>query len=127
MNQLHFSARLVTGRGRGKEIGTPTLNIDLSDIPSAINEGIYAGWAKIDDQWLMAAIHYGPRPVFQDTTTFELYILDMDVLEAPERIEIVLIKYLRPVMDFPSTAELMAQIQRDIKEIRSILKDKPNA
>lgn len=121
MSNVRFSARLVTGRGRGKEIGTPTLNIDLNDVPADTKEGIYAGWVKIDDQWLMGAFHYGPRPVFQDTKTFEVYVLDMEVLEAPERMEIVLVQHLRPVLNFPSTEELVAQINKDVAETRGIL------
>lgn len=117
----YFSARLVTGRGRGRTIGTPTLNVDLNDVPVGIPEGIYAGWTRIDGFWTMAAIHYGPRPVFQDSVSFEIHLLDIKVMEQPERIEIVLVERLRAVLNFNSVEELITQINQDIEQTRGIL------
>jgi FAD synthase len=121
MDLLSFNARTIKGRGRGKDIGTPTINMELSDVPSSMEEGIYACWAKVDDRWLQGALHYGPRPVFKDTTSCEVYLLDVAVESLPERIEIQLVKRLRSVMDFPSTDELMAQIAEDVTQTRGIL------
>jgi riboflavin kinase / FMN adenylyltransferase len=121
MDLPSFSARTMKGRGRGKELGTPTINMELSDIPSDMKEGIYACWAGIDDHWLQGALHYGPRPVFQDGLSCEVYILDTDIESLPERIVIDLIEYLRPVMDFASKEELMAQISDDVARTRDIL------
>ncbi len=121
MSTIQFHAHVVTGSGRGKTIGTPTLNIDLSDVPAETTHGIYAGWTRVDDAWQMAAIHYGPRPVFNDSESFELYLLDTVVAQAPETIEIVLIERLRDVLDFPSKEDLIAQIADDVTRTRAIL------
>lgn len=115
-----FSARVVSGAGRGRTIGTPTMNLDLNDIPQ-IEEGIYAGWAKLEGAWHMAAIHFGPRPVFNDSLSFEVHLLDTAVQHAPERLEIALADYLRPVRDFPSPTDLMAQIAKDVDQARGML------
>lgn len=117
-----FSARVISGAGRGRTIGTPTINLDLNDIPQ-IEEGIYAGWAKLDDTWQMAAIHYGPRPVFKDSTSFEVHLLDTTVQQAPDELEIALTDYLRPVRDFPSPTDLMAQIGEDVQQARGMLEE----
>lgn len=124
-----FSARVITGAGRGRGLGTPTLNVDLNDVPAAIKEGIYAGWVKIDRIWHMAAIHYGPRPVFKDSTAFEAHLLDTMIETPPEILEIVLISRLRDVADFPSSGALMKQIEDDIAKSRAILEahGSPNA
>lgn len=116
-----FSAHVISGSGRGKLIGTPTINIDLSDVPHNVEEGIYAGWAKLDDSWQMAAIHYGPRPVFKDTLSFELYLLDIMVSNPPKTLEITLIERLREVRDFPKKDDLMLQISTDVEKTRAIL------
>ena len=121
METMKFNARLVKGSGRGKLIGTPTLNMDLNDVPADVVEGIYAGWANVDGIWHKAAIHYGPRPVFQDSTSFEAYLLDTIIDVAPERIEIALIERLRDVMDFPSKDDLLTQIKADVEQTRAIL------
>jgi riboflavin kinase / FMN adenylyltransferase len=116
-----FSAHVITGSGRGKKIGTPTVNIDLNDVPSEIAEGIYAGWAKLEGKWQMAAIHYGPRPVFNDIPSFELYLLDIVIDTDPTTIDVLLVQRLRDVLDFPSKDDLMAQIGEDVRQTRGIL------
>jgi riboflavin kinase/FMN adenylyltransferase len=121
MKMLHFSAKVVSGAGRGKDIGTPTINLDLHDVPADLKEGIYACRAKIDGEWMDAAMHYGPRPVFKDDTACEVYVLDIELVNAPETLEVSVHGYLREVMDFPSVEELQARIASDIERTRAML------
>lgn len=120
-SHYHFSARTQTGAGRGKDIGTPTINMNLNDVPADMPEGIYAAWAHVDGRWVEGALHYGPRPVFKDTRSCEIYLLNVTVESLPERIEIATVAHLRPVMDFPSVAELQAQIADDVVKTRLLL------
>jgi len=116
-----FSARVISGSGRGKTIGTPTINVDLSNVPASMKEGIYACWAKLPGGWMRGALHYGPRPVFKDTVSCEVYLLDIALEEAPTSIEIAPVAYLREVMDFPTPEGLMAQIEDDVTRARAML------
>lgn len=63
-----FTAAVVSGAGRGRRIGTPTLNVDLANVPAGLADGIYACRATLDgaDEALAAVLHLGPRPVFND-------------------------------------------------------------
>lgn len=123
MNRIRFNARTITGAGRGKEIGTPTINMNLEDVPEDMSEGIYACWTSVEGRWIEGALHYGPRPVFKDTRSCEVYLLDVTVDRLPERVEVVLIGYLRPVMNFPSPLELIDQIQDDVAATRAMLEE----
>jgi riboflavin kinase / FMN adenylyltransferase len=118
-----FTARVVLGAGRGKGLGTPTMNLDLAAVPQDLQEGIYACYATVEGKRELAAMHYGPRPVFKDTTSCEVHLLDRIVVHAPETLTVQVIAYLREVRDFPSTDALMAQIHRDIQDARAILKN----
>ena len=69
----------------------------------------------------MAAVHYGPRPVFQDTTSFEVHVVDGIPSRFPKYVEVEVIARLRGVRDFATVEGLMEQIALDIKEARSIL------
>lgn len=120
---LRFSARTQTGAGRGKQIGTPTINMNLQDVPAELLEGIYACWTRVDGRWIEGALHYGPRPVFQAGLSCEVYLLDVTVESLPERVEVQTVGYLRPVMDFPSPVELVVQIQDDVTRTRAMLKE----
>ncbi|MBI3618696.1 riboflavin kinase [Candidatus Peregrinibacteria bacterium] len=136
---MHFTAHTIRGAGRGKNLNVPTINLRLEDIPSSVEEGIYAGFVwlntkepsdkrkaesgtQIPTQRYSAAIHYGPRPVFNDDTTFEIHILDEQIGKLPKSVTVQLIERLRDIEDFDSADELRAQIEEDIAEARAILK-----
>lgn len=116
-----FSARVVSGRGRGKTIGVPTLNLNLADVPSGLNEGIYACRVSWGSQHADAAMHLGPRPVFQDSSTCELYLLDRVLKTSPPMLTVAVIAFLRPVRDFPTVEALTLQIEDDVRRVRGIL------
>lgn len=118
---VRFTARVVPGSGRGKHLGVPTFNLALEDIPKDLQEGIFAGSAEIDGKKYVAAIHYGPRPVFHDSETFEVHLVDSVLNESLETIIIFLKERLRDVKDFPSKEALAEQIQDDIEKTRAIM------
>lgn len=97
------------------------MNLSLPDIPADLTHGIYACFVSIDGQWVPAALHYGPRPVFRDTPSCEVHLLDRIIDHAPERLTIAVIEYVRSIEDFPSVTALQEQMERDCTEIRAIL------
>ena len=73
---MHIVSRQVKGKGRGKVIGFPTINLD---IPSGLSleDGIYAAWVTIGDRRYKGALHFGPIPTFDETTkSLEVFLLD---------------------------------------------------
>jgi riboflavin kinase / FMN adenylyltransferase len=121
MQRISFEAHVIPGAGRGKKLGAPTLNVSLSDVPKDLKEGIYACFVTIDGTKHQAALHYGPRPVFKDSTSCEVYVLDQHIGKPPAQISIDIVAYLREVRDFPNPEALMAQIAQDVKRTRVIL------
>src|SRR5665213_2182498 len=120
MSIIRFNAPVIAGSGRGKDLGVATMNLDLSAVPTTMKEGIYACFAMIDGKRMKAAMHFGPRPVFQDTTSCEVHIIDDVIPVAPETLAVDVISYLRPVAAFASKDALMAQIADDIAKARGI-------
>lgn len=116
-----FTAHIITGSGRGKKLGTPTINMNLDDVPTDMEEGIYACWAKVGIVWEKGALHYGPRPVFKDTKSCEVYLLDSTIKTVPETIDIVIVGLLRPVLDFPTPHDLLKQIEDDVAQSHAML------
>lgn len=99
------------------------MNLELSEVPSSLKEGIYACLALLEGKQEMAVMHLGPRPVFKDTPSCEVHLLDHIVVHAPASLTVKAVAYLREVRDYPSSEELMAQIHEDIVQARAILKD----
>ena len=118
---LRFPARTQTGAARGRELGFPTINFRLEDIPAELMEGIYACRVTIGKTVYDGALHYGPRPAVQDDVACEVHLLDVVLPVLPQKVEITIIARIRDVMDFPSTQALVAQIADDVDKTRQIL------
>lgn len=120
---LTFSASAITGAGRGKEMGIPTINVNLASVPLDLHDGVYAAYVKLDDDETQykAAMHHGPRPVFQDSRACEVHLLDIAPSMKPSKVHIRVIEKLRDVKHFDSPDTLKDQIQNDIEACHSIL------
>ncbi len=118
---IRFHAVIVSGSGRGKRLGIPTYNLDLSAVPSDLSEGVYAGSVEILGKSYIAAIHYGPRPVFKDTKTFEAHLIDGAPDTEPTELDIIVQERLRDVLDFPTPEAMLIQIEGDINRTRAIM------
>ena len=121
-----FFARIVTGRGRGKAIGSPTLNLEPSDVPDDLEEGIYACLVTVVDgrRHMVnhpAVMHHGPRPVFNDTPACEVHLLDEVLDTSPPSATVEVVERLRAVENFPSVEALQAQIVEDIANAHTAL------
>ncbi len=111
----------MAGAGRGKTLGTPTINLDPSFLAHIGREGIYACWATLDDVRHPAVMHAGARPVFRDTASIELHLLDGPPANVPSLMHVTPVAYLREIRDFSSIDELKAQIHDDIQAARATL------
>lgn len=118
---LSFTAHTESGRGRGKDLGVPTLNLVLADVHPDLEDGIYACFAMINGRRMRAAMHLGPRPVFKDSKTCEIHLLDASLPSPPPAVTIDVVGRLREVHDFPSTEALQRQMQKDINDARAML------
>jgi len=119
---FHFTARVVRGAGRGRTIGSPTLNLDLQAVPDTLKPGIYACFASWGRTRTMAAMHFGPRPVFHDSLACEVHVIGKKILRAPQEITVEVAERLRDIRNFPSIEALQEQISLDIAQARAILK-----
>lgn len=121
--QITFEATIIKGSGRGKDLGIPTYNLALEDVSRELDEGIYACFASLGDgAERFAAMHYGPRPVFHDSLSCEVHLLEEVNLPTPEKLNVRIIERLRDVADFTSPEELMKQIDQDIQAAHAILR-----
>jgi len=114
---------VVHGAGRGATLNFPTANLDAIDtlIPAC---GVYSGFAWLNGQRQLAAIHIGPSPTFGvDRPTVEVHILDFDQSVYGQVIEIDFLEQLRPVKHFDSAEKLKQQMQLDVQRAREIGND----
>ena len=119
-----FSLRgqVVTGTGRGIELGFPTANLAVNSGQAIPADGVYATWAYIDDEVYPSMTNIGRCPTFGGSERkIEVYILDYhgDLYEHEMKIDII--ERLRDEKKFDNAEELKKQIAADIKQGRAVL------
>ncbi|MCB0077258.1 MAG: bifunctional riboflavin kinase/FAD synthetase [Anaerolineales bacterium] len=115
---------VVHGAKRGRTIGYPTANVVPPATLALPADGIYAGYTWLaDGQRLPSAINVGVRPTFDDDVArnVESYILDWTGDLYDQWITIEFTHYLRPEAKFDSLEALIAQIDADVAETRTLL------
>ena len=116
---------VVSGAGRGREIGFPTANLDLPPDKLPPGPGTYAGAVHAREQTRPAAVNIGFRPTFRESPsrglTIEAHILDFKADLAGERIELLVVARLRDERHFGDKTSLARQIAKDVAEARKIV------
>ncbi|MDI6814757.1 MAG: bifunctional riboflavin kinase/FAD synthetase [Dehalococcoidales bacterium] len=118
--------RVITGAGRGIELGFPTANLDIDQEQALPADGVYATWAYIDDKAYQSMTNIGKRPTFDGSRRIvEVYLLDYHShLLYGHELKINIMERLRSEKQFDTAEELKKQITKDIKQGRAILKDR---
>ena len=121
---MKFESTHVKGKGRGKPMGFPTINLKIPD-NFELKDGIYAAKVTIENRVFIGALHYGSVPTFSENEqSLEVYLIGLNnnKLENLEEkiIRVEIVKYLRPVMKFSSKEELIRQIEEDVKNIQEL-------
>jgi riboflavin kinase/FMN adenylyltransferase len=126
--------RIVPGRGRGRQIGYPTLNMEKSDqlIPA---EGVYAGYVAVADTYEQACVERDKLPaVFSigQARTFgdrhplliEAHLLsDLELDSQLKYMAMDFVQHIRRQYKFASADDLAAQIAKDCGIAKDILNE----
>ncbi len=116
------SGEVIHGEKRGRKIGFPTANISVWDERIIPANGVYAGWAWLDNQRYMAVTNVGIRPTFAgDDVTVEVHLLDFQQDIYGQNLRFEFIKRLRPEKKFNGIEALIAQINADVAAGRAYL------
>ena len=109
-------ASIVSGAGRGKDLGFPTLNLESPDrIPTLLpKKGVYAAIATLGGKRLPSATNVGFRPTFADKElVVEAHLIDFKGKISTTEVTLEWISRIRDEQKFSSAETLKAQIQKD--------------
>ena len=122
----HFTASHIKGKGRGKFLGYPTINMAIP-ADFELDEGIYAVCVTVQGTRFRGAMHWGPVPTFDATEpSLEVFVLGADgVLDHADVsvVSIEIVKKLRDIIKFPSVDTLTTQMDKDVRLARQILSE----
>ncbi|MFC2007310.1 bifunctional riboflavin kinase/FAD synthetase [Chloroflexota bacterium] len=114
---------VVSGAGRGAELGFPTANLDINQRQALPADGVYAGWAGINGNTYRAMINVGQCPTFDGSErTAEVHVVDYQGDLYGRELKVDIMQRLRGEVKFRSIDELKKQIMEDVRQGREILK-----
>ncbi len=113
---------VITGAGRGVELGFRTTNLDIDPEQALPADGVYATWAYVDDRAYQSMTNIGKCPTFgYNERTVEVYILNYDSDLYGRELKIDIIERLRDEKQFDTVEELKKQITEDVNQGIAIL------
>lgn len=113
---------VVHGFERGRTIGFPTANISVAADRAMPAIGVYATRARVAGRTLKGATNIGRRPTFDSGhVSIETHLLDFEGDVYGERLELEFVHRIRGEVKFAGPDELVAQIARDIEQVREVL------
>lgn len=109
------SGKVIKGRGDGRTIKTPTVNLAFDDKKFMPKEGVYGGYTIIDGSRFYCLINYGTAPTFSfDKKMLEAFVLDFNGDLYGKELVICFTDFIREIQMFSSKEELREQIKKDI-------------
>jgi riboflavin kinase/FMN adenylyltransferase len=119
--------RVVTGDQRGRLLGFPTANVEVTNALCLPADGVYAGWyERPTGETHACAINLGRRPTFYehaDHSLLEAHLLDFDDDLYGEAAKVRFAKFLRSERKFDGVDALVAQLAIDVEHAREALSD----
>lgn len=111
------------GRGDGADFGFATANLIVKPHDRVLGEGVYAAYATVEGERFKAAVSVGVSPTFesQSTANMEAHILGFQGDLVDRDITLEFVEFLRPMIKFDSTEELIATVSSNINWVRENL------
>lgn len=119
---FRLAGEVVAGDQRGRTIGFPTANIEVSGRRLLPANGVYAGIATVDGVRYAAVTNVGTRPTFDgEGVTVEVHLLDADLDLYGRQLEVTFRHRLRGERRFSGVDALVAQIGEDVRTARDLV------
>ncbi|MBN3033378.1 MAG: bifunctional riboflavin kinase/FAD synthetase [Candidatus Saganbacteria bacterium] len=112
-----ITGKVVSGDGRGRELGFPTANLKVDPRKLIPAHGVYFGY--IDGKKCL--VNIGSRPTFRTgRVTVEAHILNFRGRLGGKTLKLDLFRRLREERQFSDAEKLVAQIKKDIVRARAM-------
>ncbi len=121
-----ITGKVVYGRQVGREMGSPTANIQLHRYVAPI-AGVYAVEMLIDGVFREGVANVGVRPTFDEDMPrpiLEVHVFDFDEDIYGHNVKVIFRHKIRDEKKFDGIDALKAAIQQDIKEARLYFKSR---
>ena len=117
-----ITGQVLHGKGLGRTIGAPTLNVIPADGLLIPAYGVYAARVSVDGRQYEAVTNVGVRPTVDENggVTVESHLLDVNEQLYGRECRVEFLKLLRTEQKFSDLGALQAQIARDVAAAREV-------
>lgn len=114
---FHLEGVVVKGEGRGKKIGFPTANIQVSPDLLVPQMGVYVTRTTYEGMTFKSVTNIGHNPTFKDGNDLhiETHLIGFDSDIYGEVLEIEFLLKIRDEKKFPTVNDLITQIRKDVE------------
>lgn len=121
-----ITGQVLHGKGLGRTIGAPTLNVIPADGLLIPAYGVYATRVSVAGRQYDAVTNVGVRPTVDENggVTVESHLLDVSEQLYGRECRVEFVKLLRREQKFSDLSALQAQIARDVAAARVVLAEK---
>jgi len=122
---FRFSGQVISGRGWGRKLNMPTINVAFPARKVLPAPGVYAARARLDDakNWLPAALSIGDNSsVGGNEISVEFHVIG-ETVSPSQTAEVEIASWHRAQQHFENLDSLAAQMQRDVAEISAVLSE----
>lgn len=118
---FHFRQTVVDGDRRGRTWGFPTINQPYPKMLAVPKFGVYESRCMVDGKIYKGATNIGVRPTvkYNDRVSSETHIIDFDGYLYGKKVDVALVRFLRPEMKFDNVEDLIDQMSKDVETIKN--------
>jgi riboflavin kinase/FMN adenylyltransferase len=116
------TGEVVRGRGVGRSLGYPTINLNIPPGKLLPQPGVYAAKVVDNDREIPGMAYIGGRLTFDDETiAVEANLFDFDEELTGRKVRMILEHRTRSPRKFETPEELAAALAEDKKQVKKIL------
>jgi riboflavin kinase/FMN adenylyltransferase len=116
-----LSGPVTRGKGRGRGLGYPTLNLEVPPDKLLPQDGVYGVKVRLEKRDYPGMLYVGPRPTFgEEARSVEVHVLGREIEVDDAKVEIVVERWVRKPKRFPDPEQLRDQLKSDEKRIKEM-------
>ena len=114
---------VVHGKGKGRTVGMPTVNLGITAKTELPPLGVYATLVHMGEKTYMGVTNVGTRPSVdnEERITVETLILDFSGDVYDQEITVEFHHYIRPIRRMESLKAVQLQVEKDSLVARKLL------
>ncbi|MBE6130741.1 MAG: bifunctional riboflavin kinase/FAD synthetase [Erysipelotrichaceae bacterium] len=115
----NFIGNVIKGKQIGRKIGFPTANINNDDVKRMLKTGVYGVNVYFNNKSFLGMMNIGHNPTcnFTDNLSIEINLFDVDINLYDQTLKIEVFCFIRDELKFNNVDELIAQLEKDKKNI----------